>query len=160
MSTTEKVLVPMDGSPQSEAALVHALTLPDVTITLLTVIDPFDTRPEETGYHSPVGRAGMPGYSEEWYEPTKARIRERFSQAQGKADARGLTLGTVIEFGDPARSIVSYSERNGIDHIVMGSHGRSGLARILRGSVSETVMRRSVSPVTVVHDRQVDEESD
>jgi nucleotide-binding universal stress UspA family protein len=157
MSTTENILVPMDGSPQAEAALVHALALPDVTITLLTVIDPFDTRPEESGYHSPVGRAGMPGYSEEWYEPTKERIRERFSQAQGRADARGLTLATVIEFGDPARSIVKYSERNGIDHIVMGSHGRSGLSRILRGSVSEAVMRRSPSPVTVVRDQQADE---
>ena len=150
MFTYENVLVPIDGSPEAEAALEYALELSDADITLFTVIDPFDVEPEKTGYRSPVGRAGMPGYTEEWYEPVKERIRERFAAARRTADARDITLSSDIEFGDPAHSIVRYADRHGIDHIVMATHGRSRLSRLVFGSVSETVVRRSSVPVTVV----------
>ena len=150
MSTTETILVPFDESPQAETALEYALELPDAKITILTVIDPFDINPETPGYQSPIGRAGMPGYSREWYEPVESRIKERFKQAQETADSRGVVLSNDIKFGDPARSIVRYADEHEITHIVMGSHGRSGLPRIVSGSVSEGVLRRSSVPVTVV----------
>jgi nucleotide-binding universal stress UspA family protein len=56
----------------------------------------------------------------------------------------------VTEIGRPSRAIVEYAEEHDIDHIVMGSHGRSGVTRILLGSVAETVVRRSPVPVTIV----------
>ena len=45
---------------------------------------------------------------------------------------------------------MTYAEENDIDHIVVGSHGRGGVSRMLLGSVAETVARRSSVPVTII----------
>lgn len=138
-----RILVPTDGSPQSEAALEYVLEeFPDGEITLINVVDPV-----ETGYNAPMA---TPGYSEEWYEMATEDAEAMFEDAQQNADEYGVTLASEIETGRPARTIVEYAEENGFDQIVMGSHGRSGVSRILLGSVAETVVRRSPIPVTVV----------
>ncbi|WP_135828663.1 universal stress protein [Halorussus halobius] len=139
----KNVLVPTDGSPQSDDALVHALEEFDGgTITVLHVIDPIDA-----GYNAPVG---MPGGSEEWYENAQEQSEAVFADAQEIADEYGVELDTRQEMGRPARTIVAVAEEDDFDQIVMGSHGRSGVSRILLGSVAETVVRRSTIPVTVV----------
>lgn len=139
----KNVLVPSDGSPQSDDALVHALEEFDgATITLLHVIDPIDA-----GYSTSVG---MPGGSEEWYENAKEQSEAVFEDAQAIADEYGVELDTRREMGRPARAIVDVADEGEFDQIVMGSHGRSGVSRILLGSVAETVVRRATIPVTVV----------
>ncbi|GAA0227109.1 universal stress protein [Haladaptatus pallidirubidus] len=139
----KRILVPIDGSEQSTKALDYVLTeFPNAEPTVINVIDPIDV-----GYTSTVG---MPGYSEEWYEDSKARAEAMFTEAREIADEHGRTLATATEVGRPAQVIVDYAEENDFDHIVMGSHGRSGVSRILLGSVAETVVRRSPVPVTVV----------
>ena len=59
---------------------------------------------------------------------------------------------TIVEWGPnrPADAILTYIDDNDVDHVIMGSHGRSGVSRLLLGSVAETVARRSPAPVTVV----------
>ena len=57
---------------------------------------------------------------------------------------------TAIEVGRPAATIVEEARERDVDHIVVGSHGRTGASRILLGSVAETVARRSPVPVTIV----------
>ena len=139
----KRILVPIDGSEQSKEALEHVLTeFPGGDITVINVIDPIDV-----GYTSTVG---MPGYSEEWYEESKESAEALFETAQETADEYGVTLSTTTELGRPSQTIVEYAEENDFDQIVMGSHGRSGVSRILLGSVAETVVRRSPMPVTVV----------
>jgi len=140
-----QILVPVDGSPQSESALEYALEEfddDDDQITVLNVIDPI-----EAGYTS---QATVPGYSEEWFEQSRAAAEELFEEAQSTADEYDETLGTATEVGRPSRTIVDYAEEAGVDQIVMGSHGRSGVSRILLGSVAENVVRRSPIPVTIV----------
>lgn len=137
------VLVPLDGSPQSDEALAFAIEeFPDATLHLLHVIDPV-----ETGYTSPVT---LPGSGEEWYESQQEFAENLFEEASERAAASGIEVETTTELGNPARTIVSYAEEHDVDGIVMGSHGRSGVTRILLGSVAETVVRRSPVPVTVV----------
>ena len=139
----KKVLVPIDGSPQSDTALEYALEeFADEEITVLYVIDPIDA-----GYSSPVG---MPGGSEEWYQSAQTESEALFEEAQEVADEYGVTLDTAEELGRPSRPIVELAEEDGYDQVVMGSHGRSGVSRILLGSVAETVVRRATVPVTVV----------
>jgi nucleotide-binding universal stress UspA family protein len=147
---TEHVLVPIDGSPRSERALEHALGLSDVELTVITVINPFDTDPNTIGLQSPTGIPGMPGYSEEWYEGARAEVGELHATANEQAAEEGVELSGEIEVGDPARRIIDYIGNNDIDHVVIGSHDRSDLTRILLGSVAERVVRRSPVPVTVV----------
>jgi len=143
---SKRILVPMDGSEQSTDALEYVLDeYPGASVTLLHVIDPI-----EAGYG---GQASpVPGYSEEWYEESEAAAEDLFAEARETVEAVGFdgTVDDVVELGRPARVIVDYAEEEGFDHIVMGSHGRSGVTRVLLGSVAETVVRRSPVPVTVV----------
>lgn len=140
---SRKILVPIDGSPQSDDALDYALEeFADEEITVLHVIDPIDA-----GYSAPVG---MPGGTEEWYEAAREQSETLFEEAQEVADGYGVTLETDEELGRPSTTIVEFADENDFDQIVMGSHGRSGVSRILLGSVAETVVRRASMPVTVV----------
>jgi nucleotide-binding universal stress UspA family protein len=139
-----KVLVPIDGSTQSWDALDYALAeFSEADFVALNVIDPI-----EAGYSS---EATAVGYSEEWFEQAKAGAEELFEEAREVADEHGADLETAVEVGRPARTIVEFTDDHGeIDHVVIGSHGRSGVSRILLGSVAESVVRRSSVPVTIV----------
>ena len=137
------ILVALDGSPQSQEALAFAIEeFPDATLHLLHAIDPV-----ESGYTSPIN---LPGGGEEWYEGQKEGAEDLFSDAREQAAEAGVAVETVTELGRPANVIIQHVEDHDIDAIVMGSHGRSGVSRILLGSVAETVVRRSPVPVTVV----------
>ena len=139
----DNVLVAFDGSPLSERALTYALeTFPDATITILYVIDPVDAVID-------VEAGGLP-VAEDWYDNAQERATSIQTTATELAAAHGIDLGTVTEVGRPARTIIEYADDNGIDQIVLGSHGRSGIDRMLLGSVAETVTRRARIPVTVI----------
>jgi nucleotide-binding universal stress UspA family protein len=141
----ENVLVPIDGSTQSDTALQHALDSFDgATLTLLHVINP-----ARAGYGA---QAGIPTSSEEWLEEAEDEADALFAGARERAHGYDVDIETVTEVGNPSRVIVEFTEDEeyDIDHVVMGSHGRSGLSRVLLGSVAENVVRRSTVPVTVV----------
>lgn len=85
------------------------------------------------------------GAQEELREAGQAHVRAVVDAAE---DA-GLEADGDVVTGHPSEQIVEYAEDNGIDLIVMGTHGRSGLSRVL-GSVAERVVRNSPVPVHVV----------
>jgi nucleotide-binding universal stress UspA family protein len=140
---SEHVLVPHDGSPQADDALRYALAeFTEGTITVLHVIDP-----SNTGY-----RAGaiMPDFSEQWYEEAKATAATIFEDVREQAADHDSSIETVRELGRPSRTVVEFVDEHDVDHVVIGSHGRTGVSRILLGSVAETVARRSPVPVTII----------
>jgi nucleotide-binding universal stress UspA family protein len=138
-----RVLVPLDGSPQAWAALEHVLgEYPDARLTALTVINPI-----EAGHSA---ETALPSAAEAWYQSAREAAERRFDEAAELAAERGTAFDTAIEVGRPTRVIVEYAEEHGVDHVVMGSHGRTGVSRFLLGSVAEAVVRRSPVPVTVV----------
>jgi nucleotide-binding universal stress UspA family protein len=139
---SQEVLVPIDGSAPAETALEHALeTFPEASLTLLTVIDP------AVGIGT--GASG-PGGSELWYESMREQAEATLEAGRERAAGHGREVETVTETGRPASTIVEYAEEQGVDGIVIGSHGRQGVSRLLLGSVAETVVRRAPCPVTVV----------
>lgn len=138
------VLVPIDGSPQAQNALEYAIReFPDATFVALTVLNPAEMSAGGT-------EMGMASYADRWLEAEEERAEERFGQARALAEEHGVTLEAETVLGRPARAIVDYAEDHDVDQVVMGSHGRDGVSRILLGSVAETVVRRSPCPVTVV----------
>lgn len=130
-----KVLVPYDGSEQSENALAYALgAFPDSEITVFHVVT------------SLAGHGAVDGYEE-----AIAAGRDVAEEAAESApDDRGVD--TDVVYGRPVQEILEHVEDGGFDHVVMGSHGRDGATRLLLGSVAETVVRRASVPVTVVRD--------
>lgn len=140
----EHVLIPYDDSEQSRTALEHALSqYPETRLTALYVIDP-----SAAAFDAPM-TAG-PVAAEDWYEDAETDAEERLAEAASLAEARGRQVETEHTVGRPADAVVSYAEDHDVDGIVLGSHGRSGLSRVLLGSVAETVVRRAPCPVTVV----------
>lgn len=139
----QRILVPLDGSPLSLDALRHALeTFDAADIVVLHVIDPIGAvyGAEGSGFLDAGG----------WYEREKERGEEICDEAAEMAAEYGRDPERVIEVGPPARTVVDYATDHQIDHVVMGSHGRTGIAHVLIGSVAEAVIRRSPVPVTVV----------
>lgn len=148
---TASVLVPMDGSAQSEAALEYALGL-DVPVTVLTVIDPFDVDPLSPGYQSPVGRAGMPAYSQEWYRREWDNVSEYHEEVCGAATDEDADVSCAIKLGNPSREILRYADEHDVDQIAIGSTSEHGLSQLLMGSTAEAVTKRAPVTVTVVRD--------
>jgi nucleotide-binding universal stress UspA family protein len=139
----KRLLVPIDGSDPADAALEFALEeYPDADITLLSVIDPTDV-----GYGS---IEAAPSTFEHLQENAKERTQNVLDEASNRAADHGIDVTTETVIGMPSRAIVEWAENNDMDGIVIGSHGRQGVTRVLLGSVAESVVRRSPVPVTVV----------
>ncbi len=143
----QHVLVPVDGSRPSRAALEYASEqFPDAELTLLYVVDPMTDYSRQRAY---------PGYTAEDEYKSEREKGEAVLESLVETLPDDVTAETTVEAGDPARTIVRYADDHGVDGIVVGSHGREGVARYLLGSVAETVVRRAAVPVTVINDREV-----
>ncbi|WP_049936739.1 universal stress protein [Haloplanus natans] len=139
----KRLLVPIDGSDPADAALEFALEeYPDADITLLSVIDPTDV-----GYGS---IEAAPSTFEHLQENAEERTQNVLDEASNRAAEYGIDVTTETVIGMPSRAIVEWAENKDMDGIVIGSHGRKGVTRVLLGSVAESVVRRSPVPVTVV----------
>lgn len=137
-----RILIPYDGSEQADEAVAYAASEHrSAEIVLLYVLDFV-----EAGYDAPP-EAAVPGYWDEWYEQAETQGQELLADA---AEAFDGEVETAVVVGRPSRVIVEYVDEHDIDAVVMGSHGRDGLSRILLGSVAEAVIRQSTVPVTVV----------
>lgn len=136
-----RILVAIDDSEPARTALEHVLEhYPDAEVTLIHVINPIPgLYGGDTVYNYP-----------QLIETGKKRADELFEEAAElvAASDRSITTETVV--GDPARGIVDHADDGDYDLIVVGSHGRSGVSRVLLGSVAEKIVRRSPIPVTVV----------
>lgn len=141
------VLVPVDGSPLSMRALEHAVeTFPDAEITVLHVIDLFDAEygaARETTFEPLIG-------TEEWYEVARASTERLFERVEETAAEHDREVETTSEVGDPERIVPDYAAEVGIDHVVLGAHGRPDPDRPLFGRVAETVAARAGVSVTLV----------
>ncbi len=88
--------------------------------------------------------------AEGWYAKARAEAEDLFDRLTEAMDHDG-EVTTAIADGSPEGEIIDYLSDHDVDQVVIGSHGRTGATRILIGSVSESVARRSRVPVTIVH---------
>ncbi len=145
------ILVPVDFSAYSEAALLCAAELAQVLgsplIALHVVHDPGDA----PGYYSVKGRdkqlERLEDVAAEMLESFLQKIRE---QQPGLAALQDVS--TTLVTGLPVNRILETAEKTHARMIVMGSQGRTGLAHIMLGSKAEQVVRLSPVPVTIVKD--------
>jgi len=137
----DSVLVPTDGSPLSRDALEYAMAVhPAATLTLLHVID----------YVEEIRIAEAMAGFEELHKRSTHRATELLTEMRAAASDHEGEVRTDYGFGKPAREIAGYADEHDIDLVVMGSHGRSGLQRVVLGSVTQGVLKRVAVPVTVV----------
>ena len=133
------ILIPTDGSELAGRAVRHGLALAKsvgAKVTALTVERSFDvyTVPESRVYE-------MSGAFAEHAEQAKAHAQGILDEIAEQADAAGVVCETVqVEQDHPYQGIIDTAEQRGCDLIVMASHGRSGIAAIVLGSVTTKVL--------------------
>ncbi len=139
----DKILVPTDFSPQSDAALGYAVDLAERIghrVILLHTLGP-STVPLLDG-------AIIPSAHE--LVERVADASEQIDALRRRFDRAGVSIEAKVVQGAPAEEIVRFADAERCDLIVMGTHGRSGLARIALGSVAERVVRAATIPVLTI----------
>jgi nucleotide-binding universal stress UspA family protein len=133
MIRIKKILYPTDFSSHSNQAYFHAIALAEAHGASLTVLFVFKPEPNVSGR-----------------EIDKMRDYWRSQLEQIRPVDPNIAVNHVLLEGDAASEIVRYGRDAGIDLIVMGTHGRTGVERLLLGSVAEKVLRDASSSVLVV----------
>ena len=135
----EKILVAVDGSAFSDAAVDQAISLGGICNSEIFVISVVDLFPEQMSI--------APALVEE----KSAKVRRRLDAAKKKVDAANMPCETIVRMGGRVyEPIVEEAKKREIDLIVMGTLGRTGFERILLGSVAQNVIGHAPCPVLVV----------
>ena len=143
MTSIKKILVPTDFSALSQKAVNRAvdvakqlgaeLHLLHVCPLLMYAIAP-DVVPDDPDFERKL----------------KAQLAEKLEKAAAGLRTSGLTVHTLLVTGNPTHEIADVAAQRGFDLIVIGTHGRTGLARFALGSVAERTVRVSNVPVLTV----------
>lgn len=161
------ILTPLDGSQLSEAALPHAFSLAALAGAQLTLLVAVDSEHviEPSGHEASVMEEALDAWlptaqSAAYRERNTIFVDEQWEAARldahrylrsvsgrfgGEAEAR-----LVVELGSPAETILAYVHTHPVDLIVMSTHGRTGLRRMVYGSVADEILRSSRVPVLLV----------
>lgn len=93
---------------------------------------------------------GVNPYWELIYEALKNQGQQAVDYVKGLGEMKGINVESILLEGHPANELIRYAEENKMDIIVMGTLGRTGLDRLLLGSVAGNLVRHSKVPVMVV----------
>lgn len=141
-----RILVPTDFSAPSDAALDYARRFAEqvgASVHLLHIVEEsFATGPLASEMH--VGDIGRT------IAAVMKDAQTRLSHRVAAADRARLRITSEVVTGFAAATIVDYASENGFDLIVMGTHGRKGIAHLMMGSVAERVVRTAPCPVMTV----------
>ena len=151
-----KVLLPTDFSGCANYALPYAASIArasGATIICVHVVEPIVPAVGYTGLAEPMPIADI----SEQLEDSAERELPQLAECE---EFNGLDVEEVIVHGDAAAEIVRVAAEHEVDLIVVSSHGRTGLGRILFGSTAEAVVRHASCPVLVVKPPPQEEESD
>ena len=146
MTTYKHLLVPVDESPMSYAAAEQALSLAKdlkcpVTIMSVIAVDPF---------------VGVDFYKvapaiTDYFMQAEQSAQNRLAEIQQSFSREGISVDTKIIRGVAAsEGIVQIANEIGADLIIMGSHGRTGVKKMMLGSVAQNVLTQSPVPVLIV----------
>jgi nucleotide-binding universal stress UspA family protein len=139
----QRILFPTDFSRYNDAALQYASTLAAEADALLYIVHVDEMRDlnaamGESGYliAAAVAHEGRP------------EVRRRLEEVVPTTEE--VIYEHYYLRGSPVTEILRFAERENVDLIVMGSHGRTGLSRLLMGSIAEGIMRKAPCPVLIV----------
>jgi nucleotide-binding universal stress UspA family protein len=125
----EKILVPLDGSELAEKALPYAKAIAKLK------------KSEVVLFAVSITNAGG----------RRDRLLKSYLDVNAKAlDSSGIHVSTSVAYGEIAEEIVKYTENNGVNLIIISSHGYSGIKRWMLGSVAQKVLYGTISPTLLI----------
>jgi nucleotide-binding universal stress UspA family protein len=145
MPTIQKILFATDFSEASDAALEYATAMAGAfhaTLHVLHVLEDLAAH----AWTTEVYVAALPGVHEEM----ERQARERLDQLLTAEQRAQYSVQLVLRSGSPFVEIVRYARDEGVDLVVLGTHGRGAIAHMLLGSVAERVVRKAHCPVVTV----------
>lgn len=138
-SRPEKLLLPTDGSEFSEGAIREAISLAKSCSSKLIVVSVIETNPE---YET---------LAPQLVEKAEKEARQHLESVKAQAEKEGVQCETIARQGDePYKYIVEEAEKNKVSMIIMGRRGRTGLKRLMMGSVTARVIGHAPCNVVVV----------
>jgi nucleotide-binding universal stress UspA family protein len=145
----KRVVVPLDGSPVAETVLPFVIEIAgplDIDVILLRVVQPVP----------PVVLEGAGTATFEDVETRRIDAEEYLAALAAEVRSKGVRVETRVRRGEPASEITAAARETGADLIAMSTHGRSGLGRLVFGSVAEAVLRRAGVPVFLLRATEAD----
>ncbi len=144
MKSFSKILVPIDFLSHSAEAVRRAMDLAVQHSAEVILLYAY-----ESGEYP--ATPGDVVYDAEQLQQMTHRVRARLDAVRRDADPLGRRrISTRVAQGTPVRAIIETAQREAVDLIVMGTHGRTGVGRAVLGSIAEKVMRRASCPVLTV----------
>jgi nucleotide-binding universal stress UspA family protein len=151
---SRSLLVPLSGSEVSAIVIPHAKALAKqkgatMDVVLMEVVEP----PITPSYYSPE-LTGMPmnwgQFVEQEIARSKKAAQEYLSGIENEFRQEGINVSSIIMTGTPAEEIAAYAGKNPYTVIVMATHGRRGLSRLVYGSVAQSVLFSVTNPMVLV----------
>jgi nucleotide-binding universal stress UspA family protein len=145
----KRVLVPVDGSEVAEAVLpfIEQIAGPlDLEVVLLNVVQPIGA----------IASPETPYVAMDDLAARREDARAYLAGLAGELRAKGIRVEKIDRCGDPVEQILDAARASGVDLIAMTTHGRTGPARLLFGSVAEGVLRHSDIPVFLMRQTEKD----
>jgi len=142
----KEVMIATDGSETSERAAKVGIDIARRSggrVTAIYVVDVFRLA-RLPGY------TAFPGLKDKLMELMQKEGREATADVEKHALEAGISCQKIVAEGDPGDELLRLSSETGMDLLIMGSVGRTGLTRFLLGSVAEKVVRRSTVPVLLI----------
>jgi len=142
------ILVPLDGSELAECVLPHVQAIAegrdDCKVTLIRVVLPLHLYGGVESSFSPEERKRLEADSMKVAEDYLAGVVKHLKDTGIKAELEVLYGGQVVD------EIVTYTEKNEVDLVIIATHGRSGVSRWVLGSVADRILRSMCVPVLMV----------
>jgi nucleotide-binding universal stress UspA family protein len=142
----KKILVPLDGSDLAECVLPHVESIArGCAVESVVFVRVLDT-------YIPSEAAAYIGESQRQKieETNENATREYLDEVVGRVDLGGVEIQKQVITGRAAESIAEYATKNGVDLIIIATHGRSGVSRWVWGSVADRIHRSVCVPVLMV----------
>lgn len=142
----KKIMIATDGSDASRKASAFALDIMRGSCSEVTAVYVVDTHRLNTLH----GYTSLPGMKDKLLEMMIREGESATSEAAKMASDAGFSSNSIVAEGDPSSELLRISQESGMDLLVIGGVGRSGLSKLLLGSVAEKVVRHSKIPVLIV----------
>jgi nucleotide-binding universal stress UspA family protein len=142
-----RILVPLDGSSACEAVMPYARELAQLLGALIVILH---VSPEELEDPNNFSGRRVSGRPEGPAPGADSSVADRIDYAAKTFSAAGVETLTLNLGGEPISTILNFARPSAVDLIAMTTHGRTGLSKLLMGSVAEKVLKEAILPTLVV----------